>query len=371
MPKSKCVIAAAGSGKTTHLVQKALETDEDKNILITTFTRENEKEIRKKIIEKNKAIPSNITVMTWWSFLLKHGVRPYQKLITETHVRGLFLTPKRSGFIGLNRARKPMFIPERQTESFYFTKDKKIYSDKIAIFVVRCDEQSKGAVIERLSRVFDEIYIDEVQDLAGYDLEIVLRVLKAIPVMLVGDPRQSTYDTHFSQKHKKYKDGNIAQFIKDKCPDDCEIDDSTLQNSYRCHQGICSYSSSLYPQHPGVDSLLKESTEHDGVFFISPNEVADYIQKYQPVQLRYNKKVVVDDSQPAYNFGESKGLTFDRVLIYPTAPIKNHILGKKLIEGASLCKFYVALTRAKHSAAIVWDKPPAIEGISIYTHKDA
>lgn len=56
------------------------------------------------------------------------------------------------------------------------------------------------------------------------------------------------------------------------------------------------------------------------------------------------------------NMGESKGLTFDCVLIYPTKPIldwmKDH---SKTLKDLSQSKFYVAVTRAKHSVAIVCD----------------
>ena len=48
---NRLLIAAAGSGKTTFLVDEALKQKEGK-ILITTYTQANEEEIRKKIIEK-------------------------------------------------------------------------------------------------------------------------------------------------------------------------------------------------------------------------------------------------------------------------------------------------------------------------------
>lgn len=56
MNTNKLIIAAAGAGKTTFLVDEALKI-KDGNVLITTYTQANEEEIRKKIIEKNKCIP--------------------------------------------------------------------------------------------------------------------------------------------------------------------------------------------------------------------------------------------------------------------------------------------------------------------------
>lgn len=52
---SSLIIAAAGAGKTTFLVKKALEISE--NVLITTYTDANEQSIRDKFYEINGCIP--------------------------------------------------------------------------------------------------------------------------------------------------------------------------------------------------------------------------------------------------------------------------------------------------------------------------
>ena len=62
MTKNRLLVAAAGSGKTSYLVGKALK--QDTPVLITTFTEANEEEIKRKIIKQNKAIPENITILT-------------------------------------------------------------------------------------------------------------------------------------------------------------------------------------------------------------------------------------------------------------------------------------------------------------------
>ena len=59
----------------------------------------------------------------------------------------------------------------------------------------------------------------------------------------------------------------------------------------------------------------------------------------------------------------SKGLGFDRVIIYPTAPIIKYLKDGKLtkisngktVNAFDIPKFYVALTRARYSVAIVCD----------------
>jgi hypothetical protein len=44
------------------------------------------------------------------------------------------------------------------------------------------------------------------------------------------------------------------------------------------------------------------------------------LQQYKPVQLRYDIKTIVNPNYEVRNFGDSKGLSFDRMLIYPTKP---------------------------------------------------
>ena len=78
------------------------------------------------------------------------------------------------------------------------------------------------------------------------------------------------------------------------------------------------------------------------------------MKQYKPVQLRNSSIRKVDERLRAYNFGQSKGMTCDRVIIYPTASIvkwlKNHDYELKPTSRADL---YVALTRARFSVAFV------------------
>ena len=117
MSKNKLMISAAGSGKTTFLVEQAKKL-KDENVLITTFTEANEAEIRKKF---NGRIPKNITIQTWFSFLLKHGVRPYQSIMNgDLHEKkiGFYLTEKRSGLKGY-RDEIPYYWGEKDFYKFY------------------------------------------------------------------------------------------------------------------------------------------------------------------------------------------------------------------------------------------------------------
>lgn len=71
---------------------------------------------------------------------------------------------------------------------------------------------------------------------------------------------------------------------------------------------------------------------------------------------RENVKTEVNASYRVMNFGESKGLSFDRVLIYPTKPILKWLVDNHSeLAPTSRSKLYVALTRARYSVAIIYD----------------
>ncbi len=364
MDNNKLIIAVAGSGKTTSLVKEALK-EKDGRILITTYTIANKEEIRKKFFKINKCIPENITVQTWFSFLLQHGVKPFQGTFNEDlfdyEIKGLRLVNEKSGFWFRNKkAKKDIYYSEyKNFKEHYFSKEQKIYSDKLSKFVVKCNEKSNGAVIDRLSRIYTHIFIDEVQDLAGYDLEILKFLFECKSnILLVGDPRQVTYLTHHEMKYGKYKAGKIKEFVLKECQKEiCEIDETSKSINYRCVPAICKLSNKLYPDFSEMKSGNLEITGHDGVFLIRQNDIDVYLHKYNPIQLQNSRKETnINKKYKVINFGESKGLEFKRVLIYPTKPfinwLKNNYYSLKPI---SRSKFYVAITRAKFSVGIVYD----------------
>jgi DNA helicase-2/ATP-dependent DNA helicase PcrA len=369
MNKNKLIIAAAGSGKTTYLVDRAKKI-KDENVLITTYTEENETEIRKKFYGR---IPQNITIQTWFSFLLQHGVRPYQSVMnSDLHdIRvGFYLTDRPSGARFFSRSGQPVgYWGEKYFFKFYFSRDMKIYSDKISKFIVHCNQKTKGEVINRITRIYPHIFIDEVQDLAGWELEILkLFFNSASKIMLVGDPRQVTYLTHHPRKYSKYKDGKIKEFIESECNGkrnlkEIEIDEKTLFRSHRNGKLICDFSTKLYPNYAACEpceciGCRSYSEAHEGVFLIRNKDVEAYLQTYMPVQLRWNNTISVNDKFNTYNFGKSKGLSFDRVLIYPTRDMEKWIFDNSCgLKFETRAKFYVAITRAKFSVGIVCDYP--------------
>lgn len=361
MSNNKLIVAAAGSGKTTFLVNEALKL-KDKKVLITTYTEANEAEIRKKIVEKNKYVPENITIQTWFSFLLEHGAKPYQGLLYTKDIKGMLLVNEQSGLKYRTKSGVPVYYKEEDDfEKHYFTPNQRIYSDKLSKFVIRCNEKNNGSVIERLSKIYTHIFIDEVQDLAGYDLEFLkLLFSSTISILLVGDPRQGTYSTNNAQKNKRYQKSQILNFFEDKSIK-IETDQSTLVVNHRCCEPICTLSNKLFPNLPKTTSGNKKSNDHMGVFFVKIKDVDRYLESYTPIQLRWDKRVKVNDKYLVKTFGETKGLTYPRVLVYPTQIFIKWMSDNNIdLPPTSRAKYYVALTRAEYSVAIVYDYDESI-----------
>ena len=344
-------IAAAGSGKTTKLVKMAIEKSVTERVLITTYTNANEQEIKRKFYQLNSCIPKNVTIQSWFSFLIQHGVKPYQDYLSQDlktfDIRGMILVSKQSA----------LYMKESDTKKYYFTKSQKIYSDKLSKFVYKCNEVSNGKVLERITKVFKNIYIDEVQDLAGYDLEIIKLLFNSSSnIIITGDPRQTTYLTHHEKKNCIYNYGKIIQFLKDNRLN-YDIDELTLNGSFRCNKMICEYASILNMDLPKTFSNCDYGGIKQGVFLIRESDVYRYLQEYNAIQLRYDRRTDCHNDFPIYNFGESKGLTFDNVLIYPTSEIikwiENHVYN---LKDSTRSKFYVALTRARYNVCVVWKK---------------
>lgn len=373
MANNKLLIAAAGSWKTTFIVEESLRIKNDR-ILITTYTEANEEEIRKKFIEINGCIPWNVTVQTWFSFLLQHGVRPFQSVMHPSldNINIWFILVEQQSWLRWYNRWKPFYWWEDNIIKHYFGKSK-IYSDKISKFVCESNSKSDGAVISRIEKIFDHLFVDEVQDLAGWDLEILKALFESkISVLLAGDPRQVTYLTHHSTKHSKYRDWKIQDFIRNECKKiQFDIDTTTLGKSHRNCGVICTYSSNLFPAlEPSTPCECKEccekrgdDSEHSWIFIIKPEDIESYRAVYDPVILRDKEAIC-----PEWNFGRSKWLTFDRVLIYPTGPMLSWMQNQKFdLKPMSRSKFYVALTRARKSVGIVVEADGSLDGFNVYS----
>jgi hypothetical protein len=310
-------------------------------VLITTYTRYNCDQIFGRIQAANGCIPPHLNVQGWFTFLINQAARPYQSAVTGQidFVRSLNL-----------KANRPPGIARANWRNYYFDSNGDFRPEGVAEFACQANKSTGGLVIQRLEALYDEIYIDEFQDLAGYDLEFLdLLFASKIQVTIVGDPRQHTYSTNRSPRNRQYKGHAMLDWLQQRAGT-CAIEPRT--ESWRCNQAICAWADALYPELPKTSSRNQTRTGHDEVVLLAQGDVPVYMEKFNPTILRWNR---TSDTLglPAMNIGVSKGSTFDRVLIFPTKPMLQYIKSGNPDVLAAREHLYVAVTRARHSVAFV------------------
>jgi DNA helicase-2/ATP-dependent DNA helicase PcrA len=352
--KNQIIVASAGSRKTTSIVEQALSLP-GQLILVTTYTNENLAHLRSEFVKRAGVVPTNVLLMTWFSFLLQETVRPYQNFLVDPgRVRTVHFEQKEAPRPGDRHRPIIRYYPKTDPRHYYLTSSLDIYSDRVAEFAVHCDDTSGGMVVARLTKMLDHIFIDEMQDLTCYDLELLEKLFRSrIAVTAVGDPRQATLMTSRGAKNKKYRRGGITEWIDGKEKTGLVQVEHRIE-CWRSNQTICSFADRLYPDLPKSISRNTELTEHDGVFAITTEDAQGYFKKYEPLVLRFWKKTNTL-GLPACNIKTMKGSTADRVLVFPTTGMRKFLLTFDPSQAGDVATLYVAITRARYSVAFVVD----------------
>ena len=338
-PLKRIYVAGAGTGKTRMLRKIALERFTDQKVLYLTYTDANATEFCEAIVRRVGHMPINITVMTWFSFLLIHGVRPFPaRGFTHRIERMLFNEQDPRNARGVRRG----------DERYYCPRPGVAYRTRLADLAFLCNEQWDGEVIQRVCDIFGVILVDEAQDFAGYDYDLLKALMdQSKEMVIVGDPRQQTYRTGAKAKNKNNPD--IFDFFEKKTR--YSIDSTTLSVTYRCSDAIISLANSLYDDYPPVipsDDRTKDSRGRVETVSLSELEKWDASRKDRTVALIWDSRTTVPDGFRVMTMGESKGLTLGDVVIFPTGDMKKWIeKGFSTLKGQTKAKFYVAITRAR------------------------
>lgn len=316
----------------------------------------NKEELKNRISSQLGFIPQNLSVLTWVSFLINDCVRPYQKAsYGGSSIKGITFIQGQSA----------TYIDERKTKGHYITDNENLYSDKLAKFAVKCNKDSNGLVIQRLEQLWDYIFIDEVQDLASYDLDIIALLFKSkIATIVVGDIRQVVYSTHHARRLSQYRKEKAIEFYREAEKKElCKVIEKN--ECYRSIQVICDFADLIFPDLKKTISKYKGKTEHQGIFIVNEKDTNEYYEKYSPKVLRHSKSSNTFNLK-AINYGKSKGQTYERVLIFPTKPIRDFLKTGDIKYLKDKHKFYVSITRAAESVAFVYNTKSPIKLIQEY-----
>ncbi|MFD9666733.1 UvrD-helicase domain-containing protein [Rhodococcus sp. NPDC059968] len=318
--------------------------------MVLTYTSANQNELRTRLARFAGDHP-NIEVRGWFSFLLDHFARPFLPF--------LFAGKRVNGF---DFHSPPQQYSKNTDWARYFNEHgeaRKVHLPQLAVCV---EAASKGAGIRRIERLYDRIFIDETQDLSGYDLEILKLLMRSdVPIEMVGDIRQAILATNDRErKNKQYMYMGIwAWFQAEEKKGRLTIEQRC--ETWRCSPAIARFADSLFGDDWGFAptvSLNDRVTGHDGIFLVARNQVDSYMERYAPLPLRYSagsgKRFEHLDFR---TFGEVKGLGREHVLIYPTGAIMKFVEQGTALAQQQAARFYVAVTRAEQSVGIIVDKP--------------
>lgn len=343
---SQVTIAVAGSGKTAAIVDLISRQPPGARSIALTYTRYAQSEITSRL---SLSIASEHETMGWFAFLVRHVVRPY--------LPNLFPGIRPSGLHFVQTAQE---IPKnRRGWAYYFDDMYRPYSERLSVLAKKVIEASSGAVIRRLEGIYDSIYIDEFQDFVGNDLEIVEYLMRSrVECRIVADPRQAVLRTSASDRlHREYRGVEVVDwFRRQERLGLCEVVPQATTS--RFNQPIANFSDLIHDPAfglPSTDSTQHEITGHDGVFLVDRKEFDRYLSQFtrRPTILRTSAASSLMPEGEVLNFGASKGITRDRVAIMATKPIGELLTRRKLLAPKSAAGFYVAVTRARFSVAIV------------------
>lgn len=370
---NQVVFAAAGNGKTYSLCTNAknAKNKSEKYILMISYTNEGIHSLKCEYKKQNNGIlDDRVVFKSWYSFLLSEFIKPYQctlKLKVKSY-----------------KVEHPVTIPENYISSiafydqnppakwfnkshvqYFINKNRDVIPDRTSHLAHMCNEHSHGKSISRLEDIYSHIFIDELQDYAGWDLEIIRLLFNSkISVSCVGDYKQATYRTNNSPKNCQYRDEKVRCFFE-------ELEKKKLcacswsNTTRRFNDSICKFVNTIYDDSTSnimPNPLIEKRTnpDHIGVYLIDNRYLQEYCDYYHPVILRYDKraKISFDHHCDIFNYGGSKGATFDRVVIIPVNTVLSFLKKQLKIEAnQTRAKFYVASTRARHSIVFAIDFP--------------
>lgn len=330
----RVILAVAGSGKTESIIDAL---DLRRRTLVLSYTENNLKNLRARILRRYDSFPQNISLLSYFTFLYGFCFKPF--LWMECGARG----------INWNIPPDWTSRLKRSDPRFYFDSYRHIYYNRISKLLEERDLLS--ALNKRLEKYFDEVLIDEIQDFAGHDFNLLKSMAQAsVGMLLTGDFFQHTYDTSRdgnvnASLHKEL--GSYARTLK---ATGLSVDMTTLSKSFRCSASVCAFVSKnlgiSIESHRNDETPVREVTEAE--------EVKRLLECERTVKLFYREHYLYKCY--SQNWGASKGEdNYGDVCV-----VLNKETAKRLAEGSARKlspqtrnKLYVACTRARGALYLV------------------
>ena len=330
------ILAVAGAGKTTEIINNIKKDDKT---LIITYTENNYNILKNNIIKKFKGIPDNIKIYTYFTFLYRFCFLPLKK---GFKVKGLDFNSNQN-----------KYIKAKDINYYYNRVSKKMYHNRLAKI---CSDYFIDDIIKRIEKYFNYIYIDEIQDFASHDFNLLLNLIKTnCNILLVGDFYQHTFDTS--------RDGNVNSNLyndydnyinKIKNSDsNIKVDTVNFLKSKRCSKQVCEFITEYlkikiesYNNH---DSIIREIDDENTIEKIANDD--NIVKLFYQNSKKY-------DMKNKDNWGNSKGNTYINTCVVLNKnsyeKYKKHKLNE--LPSSTKNKLYVALSRATNDVYIINEK---------------
>lgn len=327
------VLAVAGSGKTRLLIER-LNTDE--RFAIITFTNNNERNIKRRVIEKFGCIPANIHIFTYFSFLYGFCFKPC--LLTQTDANGITFEPCRNLYAaGWDR---------------YLDRLGRVYSSRLAKFIET--EGFDAFVTNRIGKYFDVVMIDEVQDFAAHDFNFLKHFIDSKAACLfAGDFYQHTFDTSRDGSVNKSLHTSLDGYVARVKALGLRVDQVMLNKSHRCSPTICAFINAKL----GIDIESQRADATDVRVIEDDDAIADLFRDDGTVKLFFRDAGKYNCV--SRNWGASKGENdFTDVCIVLNAETHKQFVADRLdqLKPQTRNKLYVAMTRSRRHVYLIEEK---------------
>jgi len=328
----RVIFAVAGSGKTTFLINQLNETE---RFLLVTYTNNNVYNLRAGIIKRFGYFPSNIKLYSYYSFLYSICYKP-------------FLHDK-FGTKGINYSSELPRFAKSDTREHYIDKYNRLYSARISKILLVTKEQSN--VVDRISKYFDHLFIDEIQDFGGNDFNLLKEISKAkVNHIYVGDFFQHTFDTSRDGNTNSTLHDDFEKYIGEFKTIGVAPDTKTLSKSFRCSPTICKF----ITDNINI-SIESHRVDETAVQYINDLETArEIFANNSIVKLFYREHYKYDCF--SRNWGDSKGEDkyFDVCVVLNKSTLDKFSKGKlHELPTTTKNKLYVALSRAKNNLYLI------------------
>ena len=281
----RVIFAVAGSGKTTHIVSSL---NLERRFLLITYTDNNISNLRRKIIDRFGYFPSNIVLLSYFTFLHSFCFKPFLLMQMRTK--------------GINYDTPPAWTQRlpRTNEAFFIDLHRRLYHNRIANLL---DIKGvMGDVTQRIEKYVDVFCVDEVQDFGGYDFELLMAICGSkINALLVGDFHQHTFDTSRDGPKNKTLHNDYEKYRKRFEKAGLVVDTTSLSKSHRCSPTVCDF----IRKHLGIE-IYSHSNEGTNATFLDGQDDADWLHACDgTVKLFYQEHHKYDCYSE--NWGKSKG----------------------------------------------------------------